>query len=230
MLRVEEAFTNKISNLLKKEGYCVKKEVRISRGFRPDIRAIKDEIVYAIEVKVKPRGVMDDISKAYQLLQLPEPDEVYVAAPEDLIIEDHIAFAKRTGVGLLTVSGSKLVWLVSSRQLKPPKLSASGGVTGEEHFAGETFEIHRNVMNRGQKIAKGLLAYCTPAGPFAFAPKTPRIYRKAFLEPDEDWSVEFKIRVRKKARPGGYPLMTVITAENADRSDMLFEVRVASHA
>lgn len=73
----------------------MQKEVRISRGYRVDLLAEKDGISRAIEVKISPRGIMDDISKGYRLLRLPEITEVYVATLSELIDEDHLAYAQQ---------------------------------------------------------------------------------------------------------------------------------------
>lgn len=70
----------------------MQKEVRISRGYRVDLLAEKDGISRAIEVKISPRGIMDDISKGYRL---PEITEVYVATLSELIDEDHLAYAQQ---------------------------------------------------------------------------------------------------------------------------------------
>ena len=68
----------------------MQKEVPCSRIYRVDLLAKKDGIFRAMEVKISSRDVMGDISKGYHLLRFPEITEVYVAAPSELIDEDHL--------------------------------------------------------------------------------------------------------------------------------------------
>lgn len=227
MFHKERDVRDKIARLLTEEGYKVQKEVRISRGYRVDLLAEKDGISRAIEVKISPRGIMDDISKGYHLLRLPEITEVYVATLSELIDEDHLASAQQIGVGLISLTGSELDWRVMSWHLKPPELVGSGRIAPGSISPGSQVQVQRSVRNGGQKLAKDLVAYCIPSGPFTYAPNARRQFKRRFLDPDQEWSVQFLINVKKVATPGKYPLSTVVKAENAQRSDITFEIEIA---
>jgi len=110
MISNEIQLRNHIVNLLRKDGYETKTEVRLPEGFRVDILAEKNGIIRAIEVKKESRGIADDIVKCQKLLRSPEVTETYVAAPELLISPDHVTFASQIGVGVIIVTGSELKW------------------------------------------------------------------------------------------------------------------------
>jgi len=114
-----------------------------------------------------------------------------------------------------------------SWHLKPPELVGSGGVTPGIVSAGSQVQVQRSVRNDGQKLAKDLIAYCIPSGPFTYAPNARRQFKRRFLDPDQEWSVQFLINVKKVATPGKYPLSTVVKAENAQRSDIINEIEIA---
>jgi hypothetical protein len=227
MLQGEAQIRDRFAGLLKNQGHEIKTEARLSMGFRIDIFAEKEGVRRAIEVKISQKNIFDDISKCQRLLRLPEIMEAYVAAPETLITEDHKVFAERLGVGIIAFSKSTLDWLVTSRRLKPPELMGSGGHPSTA-MSGETFLLHRDVRNHGQKIAQKLEAYCIASGPFVIPRGHKRRFTHAYLEPEKEWRVEFTVRVKKGTTPGKYPLLTTITAENAERSDMCFEIEVES--
>lgn len=220
----EAQVRDQLVELLRSEGHQVQTEVRLTKGFRIDILA-EEDVVRAIEVKISQRNIFDDISKCSRLLRLPEVTEAYVAAPELLISPDHVAFAKGVGVGIIAFTKSRLDWLVTSRRLKPPELMGSVSCP-DTVTAGDTFRLHRGVRNHGQKIARKLEAYWIPSGPFVLPRGHKRRFTRAYLEPEADWRVEFVVKVRAGTKPGKYPLLTTITADNANRSDMLCRIEV----
>lgn len=224
MFRSEIEFRDHIGNLLEEDGHVVIKEFKVPENYRIDLLARKNNMSKGIEVKFEKRGISDDINKCYGLHRLPEFDQIYVAAPKILISSDHIAYAQRLRIGLIGVSEESIEWLIKSDILKPPLLSGGSGLPNQIITPGKTFEVSKNVENRGEKVARHLEMYFMPGGPFATAEKAR--YKRAKLAPGESWEVVFKIRVRKSARPGKYPLYLVCIAENVERSDTVWEIEV----
>ncbi len=223
----EAGLREHIADLLNRDGYETKTEVRLPERFRVDIYAEKEGVTRAIEVKKESRGIADDIIKCQKLLQFPEVTEAYVAAPDLLISPDHLAFASSIGVGVIGVTSSELKWLVQSWRLEEAKL---GGSTSHPSSvtAGEVFEVKMTVSNRGKKIARNLEARCLSAGPFTSAPGSKKKYSRSSIHPDDSWTVEFPVRVRLKTVPGTYPLFITATAQNARANESTFNIKVVT--
>ena len=206
MARNEGEFRDQIAGILKQQGFIVSTEYKLPEG-RIDILASRKNTKCGIEVKLNRRGIADDIVKCWKLLRVPELDELYVAAPDALLSEENSIHAKDLGVGILSVTGLKLNWILRSSRLKPAKLSAGGsGYNHEEIRPGNIFDIYWHFANQGQKIARDLETYFTPAGPFVKAPNEKTRFQRASLLPGEDWKEIFKIKVKRNAKPGLYPL------------------------
>jgi hypothetical protein len=225
MVSNETQLRNHIVNLLKKDGYETKTEVRLPEGFRVDILAEKDSVIRAIEVKKESRGIADDIVKCQKLLRSPEVTETYVAAPELLISPDHVAFASQIGVGVIIVTGSELKWEVQSRRAQEAILSGSWTHPSVVKI-GETFQVKVSVRNQGEKIARNLEGRCLPAGPFVFASGSKRRYNLSSLNPKNTWGIEFLIRVKPQSKTGTYPLFTTVTAQNSTPNQNTLNIEV----
>jgi Holliday junction resolvase-like predicted endonuclease len=225
MISNEIQLRNHIVNLLRKDGYETKTEVRLPEGFRVDILAEKNGIIRAIEVKKESRGIADDIVKCQKLLRSPEVAETYVAAPELLISPDHVTFASQIGVGVIIVTGSELKWEVQSRKAREAILSGSWTHPSVVKM-GETFQVEVSVRNQGEKIARNLEGHCLPAGPFIFASGSKRRYNLSSLNPKQIWSIEFLIRVKPKIKTGTYPLFTTVTAQNSTPVHNTLDIKV----
>jgi uncharacterized membrane protein len=153
------------------------------------------------------------------LLKVPELDELYVAAPDALLSEDNNIHAKDLGVGLISVTGQKLNWIVKSSRLKSAKFSGTGSSYNPEEFIpGNVFALSWHMSNRGDKIARDLEMYFTPAGPFVKAPKEKVKFKRSSLSPGEDWKETFKIKIRRNSKPGIYPLHLCATYSGIERA------------
>ncbi len=217
MARNEAEFRDQIADILKQQGFTVSTEYKLPEG-RIDILAIRKNLKCGIEVKLDRRGIADDIVKCWKLLKVPELDELYVAAPDALLSEENSIHAKDLGVGILSVTGPKLNWIIRSSRLKPAKLSAGGSsYNHEEVCLGNVFDIYWHVANHGQKIARDLEMYFTPAGPFVKAPNKKTRFQRASLPPGEDWKETFKIKVKRNVKQGVYPLHFSATSVGIER-------------
>ncbi len=226
MFRNEKEFRNHIGKLLEEEGHKIVKEFRVPERYRIDLLAYKNDVSMGIEVKFEKRGISDAINKCYILHKLPEFDQIYVAAPKILISSDHIAIAQNLRIGLLGIKEDSIEWLIKSDSLKPPILLGGGSWPNQFFIPGNIFEVSKNVVNRGEKVARNLELYFMLGDPFASAEKAR--YKRKKLSPGESWKVTFKIRVKKSARTGKYPLCLTCIAENVERSDTIWEIEIRS--
>jgi len=220
----ERNFRNHVARLLESEGHEVEEEFRVPEGYRVDLVARKDRITKGIEVKFEARGISDDLSKGKSLHRLPEFDEIYVAAPRMLISSSHIGFAERLRIGLLGVTETELKWLVKSQHLKPSTLMGGWSLPNQEIRPGLIIEARMDVTNHGEKVIRHLEMFFEPAGPFVNVERGKGRFKRAKLEPDEKWEEVFKIRIKKTARPGKYPLYLACVADNVERSGYIFEI------
>lgn len=224
MFKNEKEFRDHIEKLLTDDGHEVEKEFKVPERYRVDLRAVKDNVSKGIEVKFEKRGIADAINKCYRLHQLPEFDEVYVAAPKIFISQEYIGFARNLRIGLIGVSEKSFEWLIKSKSLKPPILSGSSTFPKQIITPGKTFVVHKSVTNDGEKIARNLEMYFTLGGPFATCDKAR--YKRKRLAPDESWEVVFEIRVKKSARPGKHPLYLACAAENEEKSHTVWKIEI----
>lgn len=228
MARNEAEFRDQLGILLEKEGFGITKEFKLPEKVRVDLLAIKNDLNYGIEVKINQRGISDDIVKCWQLLKMPEFDLVYVAAPDALLSQENVLHASGLGVGIIAVVGSTLEWRQDSIQLAPAQLGRGGA--SYDHTAihpGKIFEIYYHATNTGRKIVRNLEMHFTPGGPFVKAPKEKTKFTKTKLEPEEDWKVTFKAKVRQNTKLGKYPFYICCTAEGVPPSSMSIEMPVS---
>jgi len=206
MAKNEAEFRNQIADILKQQGFEVSLEYKIPEG-RIDIFATKGDVRHGIEVKINQRGIADDIVKCWKLLRVPEFDELYVAAPDALLSNEQMIHAKELGIGIISMTGSTLTWIVRSTQLEAARFGGGGsGYNPDDVRPGSVFNIYNHVVNSGQKIARDLEMYFTPAGPFVRAQKERTRFRRSSLGPGEDWKENFKVKVKSGAKSGIYPL------------------------
>ncbi len=228
MFRNEKDFADHIERALREAGYTTQREVPLRTGHRLDILATKDGIKSGVEVKFERRGLLDDLTKAHRLLRLPEVDEMYVCGPKVLIHDDARALAERLGAGLLAVKDSgEIEKLAVSRRLEPARLSLGGSVQVAVVAGGEV--VYRAaVFNGGGKTAVGVEVFMVLADPFVAPLRSRARAKKALLESGPDaWVANLVCKVKKGTRPGRYPLLISVTAENAKRQDSTvpYEVR-----
>jgi hypothetical protein len=226
MFRNELEFRDFVATLLEKEGFSVQKEFGVPEGYRVDLLAIKDGVRSGIEVKVDARRISDDISKGTVLHRLPEFDHIYVAAPRILISSDLIGYAKRVRIGLIGVREDSIEWLQGSEKLKPAELLGGAGLPNQLISPGSIFKVSKNVENHGEKVARHLEVFFMRGGPFATAPKEKSRYRLPKLSPGESWKLEFRIKVKKSAKPGTYPLYLCCAADGVKASDNVFDIKI----
>lgn len=223
----EAQLRNHIVGLLTKDDHKTQTEVRLPGGFRVDILAEKEGVARAIEVKIEPRGITDDIVKCHKLLRLPEITETYVVAPELVLSPDHIAFATSIGIGVICATSSELKWVVTSRRLSGAALRGHGSHPSLV-APGQVFEVEVGVSNDGEKIARDLEARCLPGGPFVLAPGSKRIYKRLSLNPRDSWSIRFLIKAKTEATAGEYPLFATVTARDIPANQRVFYIKVGT--
>lgn len=226
MVRNELEFRNLVATLLQREGFVVKKEFALSEGYRVDILATKDDIRSGIEVKLKQRGISDDISKAATLHKMPEFDHFYVAAPRILVSSDLLSYAKLLRLGIIGVEKDSLEWLQKSEKLKPAQLLGSGGIPNQVSLSRPIFEVTKAVKNHGEKIARHLEIFFIPSGPFVTSPQEKSRFKLARLAPEESWDVKFKIKIKKSAKPGTYPLYLSCTAQDIKPLENIWQIPI----
>ncbi len=225
MFKNESEFRNFVASLLEKEGFSIQKEVRVPEGYRVDLVATKNDLRSGIEVKLDHRGIADDISKGSILHKFPEFDHIYVAAPKMLISSELVSYAKQVRIGILGVKEDSVEWLQESQELRPAQLSGGGGYPNQVE-PGSIFRVSSNVHNQGEKVARHLEMFFIPGGPFATAPKEKSRHKLDKLAPNEEWDVEFKVKVRKSAKHGTYPLFISCTADGMKAVDRVFNLNV----
>ena len=226
MQKNETKFRDFIAELLIKAYFKIEKEYRLPGGKRVDILATKKKLRLGIEVKLIPRGVNDDISKANRLLQMPELDEVYVAAPVHVITNEHDAYAQMTGVGLIEVLEHSFKYRLKSQRRRPAELWGGGGLNGIDFAPGSIVELYYHVKNHGNKIARNAEMFFIPSGPFVKAPNEKAKFKKSIIEPEEDWRNDFKIKVKKNIASGKYPLFIGCTADNIKSAGMKIDITI----
>jgi hypothetical protein len=233
MFRNEREFADHAVRALQAEGFAIQREVPVRGRRRLDIVASKEGLKRGIEVKFNSRGLRDDIMKAHAILRLPEVDEMYVCGPKVFMSEDVRALATKLGVGLLAMSDAgELHWLADSRRLEPPRLIIGGGY-GSSYAGfvrpGGVAAWNTAVFNNGQKAAVDVEVFMVTAGPFAARPRSKARARTPLIDGGGKWLVTLGCRVKEGTRPGTYPLLISVTAENAPRDDdtVPYEVRQA---
>lgn len=226
MVRNELEFRDLVATLLQREGFVVKKEFGLPEGYRVDLLAIKEDIRSGIEVKLKQRGISDDISKASMLHKMPEFDHFYVAAPKILVSSDLVSYAKLLRIGILGVEQDSLEWLQESEKLKPAQLLGSGSIPNKVSLSCPVFEVTKGVKNHGGKMARDLEMFFMPSGPFVTAPKEKSRFKLARLGPEESWDVKFTVKIKKSAKPGSYPLYVSCTAKDMKPLESVWQIPV----
>jgi len=228
MVKNELEFRDLVASLLEKEGFTVQKEFRLLEGYRVDLLAIKDDVRSGIEVKLDQRGISDDISKGSILHKMPEFDYIYVAAPKMLISSELLSYAKRLRIGVIGVKEDSIEWLEESEKLKPAQLLGGGSLPNQVKHPDSIFEVSKHVRNHGEKIVRHLEMFFIPSGPFVTAPKEKSRFKLAKLSPGESWDVKFKIKIKRSAKVGTYPLFLSCTADNLETSDNVWDIQITN--
>lgn len=229
MFRNEREFADHVEHALQAAGFTTEREVPVRTGHRLDILATKKGTKSGIEVKFERRGILDDLSKCHVLLRLPDVDEMYACGPMMFMDEDVEAMAKQLAVGLVAVRDTgELKWLAPCPRLEPPRLSLGGNTVSQVDQGGQV-PYTVTVFNNGQKAAVNLELRMVLAAPFVARLPSKARARRSLLEGRDQWSVPLQCTVKRNARPGKYPLLISLTADNAVRQDhqMLYEVRKA---
>lgn len=226
MFRNEKELRDHTARLLKKKGFKVRKEFRIPEKYRIDLVATKNAIKNAIEVKYSPGDIENEINKCYTLHKFPEFDHVYVAAPAMLFSPDHVSFAKKVKVGLISVGPKSIKWLVKSQPLKPARIGWSSNTPSQNLVPGSRFHLTLRIENKGEKVARHLEGYVATGKPFASV-GVKRI-KRASLKPGGCWKVTFEIRIRDSAHAGKYPLYYKCTADNIEPCETVWHMIVES--
>ncbi|MFW6122282.1 MAG: hypothetical protein ACOC80_15475 [Petrotogales bacterium] len=226
MVKNELEFRNLVASLLEKEGFSVQKEFKLPEGYRVDLLAIKDDVRRGIEVKLEQRGISDDISKGSMLHKMPELDYIYVAAPNMLISSELVSYARRLRIGVIGVKEDSIEWLQESEKLKPAQLLGGGSLPNRARYPGSMFEVSKHIKNHGEKIVRHLEMFYIPSGPFVTAPGEKSRFKLEKLPPGESWEVKFKIKIKKSAKVGTYPLFVSCTADNLKTSDDVWYIQI----
>jgi len=226
MVKNEIEFRDLLASLLEKEGFSVQKEFKLPEGYRVDLLAIKDDVRRGIEVKLEQRGISDDISKGSMLHKMPEFDYIYVAAPKMLISSELVSYAKRLRIGVIGVKEESIEWLLESEKLKPAQLLGGGSLPSQARHPGSIFEVSKHVKNHGEKIVRHLEMFFIPSGPFVTTSKEKSRFKLAKLPPEELWEVKFKIKIKRSAKVGTYPLFLSCTADNLEASDDVWNIQI----
>ncbi len=214
-----EAFAFELERALRGAGYETLRDVPVRTGRRIDMLASKDGVKLGVEVKLTNRGLLDDLTKSQQILRLPDVDQMYVAGPRGLMSQDVKALANQLGVGLLSLGdGGEIEWLLQGKVLEPARLTLGGSYASAARPGGEA--VYRvTVFNMGQKAAVGVEVRMVVAGPFV-APHPSKTRAKRLLIPPQDqWSTTLSCNVKQDAKPGKYPLLLTVKAENTERQD-----------
>lgn len=226
MIKNESEFRDLVASILESEGFSVQKEFRVPEGYRVDILAIKDGIRSGIEVKIEQRGISDDVSKGSMLHKMPEFDYIYVAAPKILIYSELVSYAKQLRIGIIGVKENSIEWLQESEKLKPAELMGGGSFSNKVRYPGSIFEVSKHIKNQGQKIVRHLEMFFIPSGPFVTAPKEKSRFKLSKLSPEESWEVKFKIKIKKSAKIGIYPLYLSCTADSLETSGDVWNIQI----
>lgn len=167
---------------------------------------------------------------------LPDVDEMYACGPKVFMSQDVLSFAEKLGIGLLAFTDAgELEWLAESKRLEPPRLALSGAYL-KPHYSkvrpGGKAVWLAAVFNSGGKTAVNVEVFMVPAGPFVTRGQAKARVKKPFLETSGPtaWSTPLECEVKKGTKPGTYPLMISVTADNAPRENdkIQFEVVPAS--
>jgi hypothetical protein len=218
MFKSESDFRKHIATLLEKEGFTnIQKEFRVPEGYRVDFLAMKDGNRVGIEVKLNPRGIADDISKASVLNKLPEFDHIYVVAPKIHLHSELISCAKQARVGIAGITEASIEWLLKPQKLGPAVLQRGWSFAQQVIIPGSIFELVEEVRNIGEKVARRLEMFFRPSGPFVTPPGGRSRFKPANLHPGKSWTIHFKVKVKNKARKGSYPLFFGYVAEGIEK-------------
>jgi len=227
MIRNELEFRDLVARLLEKESFSVQKEFKLPEGYRVDLLAIKNNERSGIEVKLERRGISDDISKGMTLHTMPEFDYIYVAAPKIIISPELVFYAKQLRIGIIgVIDENSIEWLQKSEKLRPARLSGGGSLPGQVRTPGSIFEVEKSVRNDGEKVIRHLEMFFIPSGPFVTAPREKSRFKLAKLSPGETWKGKFKIKIKKTAKTGTYPLYLSCIAHNLQPSDDVWNILV----
>lgn len=235
----EAEFRNFIKRKLEEAGHVVKSEVRIYRRFRVDLIAEKEElitmspidmktkVVKAIKAKLYDKGkIYDAISRCTNLSYYSSQiDQFYVAFPEIFFQKAVREYLQNTPVGAIIAKQDSIQIIPPAWNRSPPSLSG-GGSYPNSVSPGEEFEIKVDANNHGGKFAFNVVFEWMPAGPFRRprGEKNRKIIGR--LEPGQQVSMPFKIRVRSNTLPGKYLILTKISADGLDARTLSYEVEV----
>ena len=226
MFANESTFTEHVEQALQRLGYTTQREVRVRTGHRLDILATKDDVKAGIEVKFERRGILDDLTKSHTLLPLPEVDEMYVCGPRVFMNEDARALADRLGIGLLAVrDNGDLEWVAPCSRLQPAELRFSGVYTSLVE-PGEDVTYNATIVNDGQKAAIDVEVRMVVAAPFVARHRSKARARRSMVNGQDMWTTTLACNMKRSVKPGKYPLLISLTAENLPRTDRKVEYEV----
>lgn len=227
MFKTESKIKSLLADHLKADGFKVHEEITLPERYRVDLLAIKENQKHGIEVKTTPRGMSDDINKATILHRLPEFDYFSVAAPKIIIPDELLDFAKRVKVGVIGIEEEGIKWLQESELLENSQLLGGARLPKDIVSPGDSIDIHRYISIHGGKVVRNLEMHFIPSGPFITYPKRKYRFKRKKLEPGElPWEETFKIKVKKTAREGTYPLYITCTAADIQPAGSVFYIKI----
>ena len=247
MWECETELTDFIKKKLEGKGYQVRKEVRLGRvkidliaegeepivgprGGRGFIDRGTKKIVKGIEVKLDNRRIYDAISRCNRLsYELPQLDELYVAFPKFYDRKDLREVLKQVPLGIILANEKGIEIIPPPWNRKPPSLD--GMSLGHSKVSpGQEFTVTIGAANRGGKCAFNVKLEWKPAGPFRkpIGENNRKIVRK--LEPGQNVSMPFKVKVKPETIPGPYTFMTRVSADGLEGKTFVVEIPIENQS
>lgn len=211
---------------LEDDGFRVATDVKLCTGVRADLLAEKDDKKYLIEIKTSRTSFLNLLSQVYQIDVAPDIHFVYIAAPEQILQEDLLEFAKGLRIGVISMSESGIRW-VTVAQAKPPAHLSGGYNYPSEVLQGQIFPVKISVSNDGGKIALNTEVVVVPARPFRIRKGEKSRRFLGNLMPGSQKEVNFRIEVEAKAKPGRYILFVKRTADYLEPDTNSIRIEVA---
>ena len=236
MFNNEADFRNFIKSKLEKQGFKVRSEFYLYKTTRVDLLAEREEeveekllgftisrkkikAIKAIEVKFDRAKIMDALSYAVRLKILPHVTESYLAIPKILLNQDHLAFAKRSGVGIIGATEKGIEWILKAEIVRPLDLRLSFGHPTQVS-SGEIFEIRVSIVPEN-KIAPNVYVRYIPTGPFKRPKGEKHSQHVGDLSPDERSEIKVKVEVKSQSRTGKYPLFLKVMSDGFEHESIL---------
>jgi hypothetical protein len=202
-------FRNLVLIMLQNMGYSVQPEATLYKNTKIDILAVKQDERQAIELAFSAGKEFDAITRLARLASWPDIDTAYVAMPEAHKNDDANYFAQNLGVGVILVTGEKIVYAVPAARFRA-NMSLGMSVPTEVK-SNSTFDFSLTIGNNGQKVLADVEAVYIPSFPFA-SPEGEPVSRKIDeIQRGNTYSATFKVQVNPDAARDEYPLLFKVT-------------------